>query len=183
MSISKKIEPLSEERIIIGKVLGAHGVNGTMILLPLTDYPERFFGMKKLTFEAADKPKCVSVIREIRPYVGKNTFFLRVLDITDRDAAEARKGYFVTVSKDERAELHEDEYWIDDILGMGVKDCQTGKRIGHIEEVFPTGSNDVYLVRTEDGRLRPIPALADVIREIDIREGSMTVSLPEGLWD
>jgi ribosomal 30S subunit maturation factor RimM len=48
---SKKSEARPEERVTIGKIVGVHGVGGTMLILPLTDHPERFFSMKKLTLE------------------------------------------------------------------------------------------------------------------------------------
>ena len=50
----------------------------------------------------------------------------------------------ITVSKDERAELSEDEYWIDDIVGIRVLDSASEAELGILEEVIRTGSNDVY---------------------------------------
>ena len=87
----------------------------------------------------------------------------------------------MTVSKEERVELSEDEYWIDDIIGLKVIDNETGSELGLIEEVLETGSNDVYLIRTETGEVKPIPALAEAIVKVDTQNGVMLVTLPEGL--
>ena len=46
-----------------------------------------------------------------------------------------------------------------------------------------TGSNDVYMVKSPEGTLRPLPAIGEVINEVDIEAGIITVSIPEGLWD
>jgi 16S rRNA processing protein RimM len=89
----------------------------------------------------------------------------------------------ITVSKDERAELSEDEYWIDDIVGIRVLDSASEAELGILEEVIRTGSNDVYLIRTADGQLKPIPALAEAVKNVDTEAGIMLVTVPEGLWD
>ncbi len=117
------------------------------------------------------------------PYEGKDTFFLQIANVSDRTLAESFKGSFVTVSKEERVELSEDEYWIDDIVGLKVIDNATGTELGVLQEVLQTGSNDVYLIRTEDGQIRPIPAIAEVINTVDTQKGVMLVTVPEGLWD
>ena len=74
--MSKKSEESSEKRVVIGKIVGVHGVNGTMLLLPLTDYPDRFLKMKKLTLERPGAPIQTVSVKKITPYVGKETFFL-----------------------------------------------------------------------------------------------------------
>lgn len=181
--MSKKSEPDFEERIVIGKITGVHGINGAMLILPLTDYPERFFAMKELTLDKPGKPRRTLKVRKITPYEGKATLFLWAEGVTDRDASEALKGSVITVAASERAELTADEYWIDDIVGISVVDETTGETLGKVTEIIFTGSNDVYLVRCGDGKTRPIPATADAVKSIDVKEGTMTVAVPEGLWD
>ena len=89
--MSKKTEGTPEGRYEIGKIVGAHGVRGDMLLLPLTDFPERFLGMKKLDVTLPGKPMRAYTVSRIEPYEGKNTFFLRLLGVEGRDAAEAPK--------------------------------------------------------------------------------------------
>ena len=62
-------------------------------------------------------------------------------------------------------------------------DNATGTELGVLQEVLQTGSNDVYLIKTQDGGIKPIPALAEVINRVDTQEGVMLVTVPEGLWD
>ena len=181
--MSKKSEVSSEERVVIGKIVGVHGVTGTMLLFPLTDFPERFFKMKKLTLEKPGVPSQTVNVTKLVPYEGKDTFFLQIANVSDRTLAESFKGSFVTVSKEERVELSEDEYWIDDIIGIKILDSASRRELGILEEVMHTGSNDVYLVRTAEGQLKPIPALAEAVISVDTEEGIMLASVPEGLWD
>ena len=178
--MSKRAERASRERYEIGKIVGVHGVRGAMTLLPLTDFPERFFGMKKMAVTLPNKQMRLFDILKIEPFEGKNTLFLHLRGIEDRDAADAMRGAVITVSGDERVPLEEDEYWLDDIIGLEVFDTE-GTRLGEITEVMYTGSNDVYIVETPDGT-KAIPAIADVIRDVDTAGGTMTVVIPEGLW-
>ncbi len=181
--MSKETDPQREGRCEIGKITGAHGVRGDMLLLPLTDFPERFPGMERLDLSLPGKPVKSWKVQRLEPYVGKNLFFLRLEGISDRAAAETLKGASITVPDDERVGLEEDEYWLDDIIGLEVIGEATGKRLGHVTEVIRTGSNDVYVVKTPDGKEKPLPATGEAIARVDIAGGTMTVNVPEGLWD
>jgi 16S rRNA processing protein RimM len=75
--------------------------------------------------------------------------------------------------------LPEGEYYWRDIIGLDVYD-EDDKYIGKIESVFPTGSNDVYVCKGEEREIL-LPAIADVIRKIDVNHRVMIVRLLEGL--
>ena len=154
-----------------------------MLILPLTDYPDRFFDMEELVLENPGKPSTVLKVRRIAPYVGKGTFFLQAEGVKDKEQAELYRGSVITVSDDDRVELPDDEYWIDDMIGLRVIEFGTERELGTLEEIMFTGSNDVYMVKSPEGTLRPLPAIGEVINEVDIEAGIITVSIPEGLWD
>ena len=179
MSMSKKADA---ERIVIGKIAAAHGVKGTMILLPLTDFPERFLDMKEIVLDKQGRPRRTLKVASIVPYEGKGTFFLRAEGVEDKETAETFKGSVVTVEKSERVQLSENEFWIDDIIGLKAVENGTGRELGKVEDIMLTGSNDVYLIRTTDGDLKPIPALGTAVNKVDIDSGTITVTIPEGLW-
>lgn len=181
--MSKKNEVQSEERTIIGKIVAAHGINGMMLILPLTDYPERFFSMKELVLDKPGRPRSTLKVKCITPYQGKGTLFLQADGVNDRDMAEILKGSLISIPPEDRIELGEDEYWTDDIVEISVVDETTGNLLGKVEEILFTGSNDVYLLRSADGKLRPIPAVGSTVKNVDVKNGTMTVVVPEGLWD
>lgn len=169
-------------RTVIGKIADVHGVRGTMLLIPLTDYPERFAGMRELTVETPGRPARTLEAERLEPYEGKGAWFFKARGIDDRETAELFKGSLVTVANDERVELGEDEYWTDDIVGLKAV-LESGEEIGEVEEVLATGSNDVYVIRGEGGNLTALPAFADVILDVDLDSGTMKVRIPEGLAD
>lgn len=170
-------------RVLIGTIVGAHGVKGTFRVHPLTDYPERFLDMKELYIEKAGKPAKYLEVLGVSSHDGKGQFLFTVSGIDDRDAAENLRGYTITVAPEERVALPEGEYWIDSLIGLDVVDAVEGLPLGKIEDVLSTGSNDIYQVRTAEGSLKMLPAIADVVREIDLDAGVMRVTLLEGLWD
>ena len=99
------------------------------------------------------------------------------------DEAELLKGSLITVDKSERVELSENEFWTDDLKGMKVLDSETGEELGKLEEIMETGSNDVYLIRTADGSLKPLPAIRTAVQRVDVGSKTLYASVPEGLWD
>lgn len=201
MSISRSVSEHPAGRVLIGRVVGAHGIKGAVRVHPLTDYPERFLEMDRLYLERAPKPPKILEVERVSSHEGKGQFLFSLRGVESRDAAEALTGCLVTVAPEERVSLPEGEYWIDSLIGLEVRgriaseeesetpqlenleDLSQLDVLGKIEDVMPTGSNDVYLVRTPDGAAKLIPAIADVVRRIDLEAGVMIVALPEGLWD
>jgi 16S rRNA processing protein RimM len=187
MSISSRRQ--KSDRIQIGRIIGAHGVRGEIRIAPTTDYPERFFGMKTLRAELPDnpgtpfKPPILLEVTGMRTHEGKGQILAAVNGINDRDSADSLKGYVITVAPEERVELEEGEYWIDSLIGLDVVDDNSGEALGKIEDVMSTGSNDVYQVRTVDGKTKLIPAIGDVVRSISLDDGAVRICPLEGLWD
>lgn len=154
-----------------------------MLILPLTDFPERFLDMEELTVERQGKTPRTLKVKSLSPYIGKGTLFFNAEGINDMDAALQFKGWTVTIDKSDRVKLSENEFWIDDLRGLTAVDFETGTALGTLEEVMETGSNDVYLIRTSDGMLKPVPAIEAAVRKVDIRNAKIYLTVPEGLWD
>ena len=183
MSTLRSADAAKPGRVIIGRIVGAHGIRGALRVHPLTDYPERFLDMDRLYIELRGKADRELEILDISSHEGKGIFLVTVAGINDRDTAEALTGALITVMPHEKVELPDDEYWIDSLIGLAVVDTDGGETLGIVEDVLKTGASDLYQVRTPDGKLKLIPAVADIVKEIDIDSGLMRVVLPEGLWD
>jgi 16S rRNA processing protein RimM len=77
-------------------------------------------------------------------------------------------------------ELSDGEYYWNEVIGLQVV-TEDDRVLGRIETVFPTGSNDVYVCRSPEGREILLPAIVDVVRAIDRERGVMVVRLLKGL--
>ena len=158
-------------RIVIGRVGAAHGIHGDLRIIPLTDFPERFSALREVM--VGDE---LLHIESVKPQ-GKN-FLMRFREYAVREDAQKLTGRLLTVARAEAAPLDEGEYYVFDIVGLTVYD-EENNELGTVENVLRTGSNDVYAVRSEDGREILIPALRKVVRTIDVPNGRMTVRLSE----
>lgn len=158
-------------RIVIGRVGAAHGIHGDLRIIPLTDFPERFSALREVM--VGDE---LLHVAHVKPQ-GKN-FLMRFREYTVREDAQRLTGRLLTVARAEAAPLDEGEYYVFDIVGLTVYD-EEDNELGSVENVLRTGSNDVYAVRSEDGRELLIPALRAVVQSIDLPGGRMTVRLPE----
>jgi len=170
--------------VIIGRVLGAHGVRGEIKVLPLTDFPERFLGMTRLeVFRPAGRLIASLTVRSLRFHEAKGLFLVETGEIGDRDGAEDLKDGVVMIKASERVPLSKGSFWVDDVVGLRVVSADTGEEIGKVEAVLQTGAHDVYSVRTPQGEVRMMPAVREVVLRILPEEGIMEVRPLEGLWD
>ena len=169
--MSPSVPDASNERIVIGRVGAAHGIRGELRIIPLTDFPERFAALREVM--VGDE---LLHIESVKPQ-GKN-FLMRFREYAVREDAQKLTGRLLTVARAEAAPLDEGEYYVFDIVGLTVYD-EEDNELGTVENVLRTGSNDVYAVRSEDGREILIPALRKAVRTIDVPNGRMTVRLSE----
>ena len=169
--MSPSVPDASNERLVIGRVGAAPGIRGELRIIPLTDFPERFSALREVM--VGDE---LLHIESVKPQ-GKN-FLMRFREYAVREDAQRLTGRLLTVARAEAAPLDEGEYYVFDIVGLTVYD-EEDNELGTVENVLRTGSNDVYAVRSEDGREILIPALRAAVREIDVPGGRMTVRFPQ----
>jgi 16S rRNA processing protein RimM len=139
-----------------------------------TDFPDRF--KPDLTLYAGEERRRMVVTgsRAIGDRVA-----LTLADIADRNAAQAMFGTPLYVKRGDVMPLPEGRYYHDQIIGLRVV-TTTGEHVGTVVEILATGSNDVYVAREGDAEVL-IPALRDVVKEIDVLGGTMVVEPIEGL--
>jgi 16S rRNA processing protein RimM len=154
-----------------------HGYRGWVRLIPLTDFPERFFNLDKV-FVTRGKTCCEYRIEQVKQY--KQFILLKFKEISEMNAASALKGAFLQLTSAQLVKLPADTYYIFDLLGMKVYTTRQ-EYLGELKDVLLTGANDVYVVEPEEGRSILIPALKQIVKEVDVRNRRMLVDLPEGL--
>lgn len=157
--------------IAIGKIVGTYGHRGMMKVLPLTDFPDRFFEMDRVTLEQDGKQKEYTVA-EVKRH--KKHVLISLVEVSDMSGAEVLRGSLIKIGREELAPLPEGSYYIFDIIGLKVFTAEGGY-IGVVEDVIQTGANDVYVVGTGDLAPVLVPALKDVVREVDIEGGRMVI--------
>lgn len=160
----------------IGKIAKPHGVRGTLKVLPLTDDKTRYNKLKKVYIQTRHGIKEFDILA-VR-YQDKFVL-LDLVGIETMTEAEGYIGNYLVIDKKDRMPLHENTYYIEDLIGLDVyeKDVYLGK----LTDVMQPGSNDVYSITLEDGKELLLPAIKSVILEVNIDLGLMKVNVPEGL--
>ena len=110
----------------------------------------------------------------------KQCVLLKVKGIEDLTQAEKYKGLFLKIDRKDAKKLPKDTYFIADILGLEVY-TDEGELLGKVDDIFPTGANDVYVVKDELGKQILLPSIPEVLKEIDLEKGKVIVHLIEGL--
>ncbi len=110
---------------------------------------------------------------------GPRDRLVKLVGIDTRDQAEGLKGGELVIHPEELPELPQGEFYHFQLLGMSVED-EDGHYLGTLEDIFPTGSNDVYVVRS-GGEEILLPAIDEVIRQVDPEKKRMVVRILEGL--
>ncbi|MGA1845160.1 MAG: ribosome maturation factor RimM [bacterium] len=165
------------ELIAIGRVVRPHGIDGTLKVVPVTDFPQHFECLEEV-FLVKDRTARATV-REARFHQG--CVLLKVDLCCNRSDAESWIGAEVAIRERDLWPLEEGEYYQFQIEGLAVF-TEEGEFLGRVSGIIQTGSNDVYVVR-EGTREYLIPAIRQVIRSIDLKKGRIIVHLLDGLVD
>jgi 16S rRNA processing protein RimM len=120
-------------------------------------------------------------IQNVRPYKG-DMVLLKFSDINDATTAETLRNHDIFISLDQLAQLPPDSYYQHDILGLHVATL-SGRDIGVIVDIMVTGSNDVYIVESPQKKQFLIPAIKEVIKQIDLIRHMMYIDPLDGLLD
>ena len=157
--------------VTVGRITAPHGIRGEVKVEPLTDFPQRFEAGSRLWLDGT--PYTVE-----RGRWQQRIVILKLRGIDTRSQADTLHGKALLAPE---ATPIEDEgvYYLHDILGARVQDT-AGEALGELADVFSTGSNDVYVVRGPRGELL-LPALDDVVLEVDVKAHRIVVEIPEGL--
>lgn len=164
--------------ILVGYARRAHGINGAVVVRPLTDDPERRW-VPGAAFLSNAEPPVVLTVAEASPYRGD--LLVRFVEVDDRTGAEALRGTSFTIDAADRRELGDDEFWVEDLVGCDVVD-QDGKSIGVVESVEFGAAQDRLVVRTEAGRFE-VPFVDAIVPEVDLERRIVIVTAPEGLFE
>lgn len=165
--------------ISIGKVINTHGIKGELKIWPTTDFPERFASTERVFWERD------GVVREFRVEGARRhqkVILLKLETINNMTDAEKLVGGVLKLPEEELVPLPEGSYYLFQIIGLKVF-TNSGEEIGTIREVIRTGCNDVYVVDRKSGKEALIPAIRQVVLEINLEEGKMVIFPMEGLLD
>jgi 16S rRNA processing protein RimM len=161
-----------EQRILVGKLGRTRGLQGQIWITPLTDFPDRFEGLKEILVGDRDG---------WRPYKIEATWMIgerpviKFVGINSREDASRMTNRMLAVTGDQLVELPEATYYVFDLVGCEVVDETTGEKLGEVTDVRRYPANDVYVVRSDDGAEVLFPAIVEMVTTIDIESKKIVV--------
>lgn len=171
--------PDVQELILIGKVLGTHGIRGQLRIVPYSGDPASITSLRTLIlgtpggqYQSFEIERAVAHKKRVLVKLKKLDDINQVLPLTGRE---------VFIHHDQLPGLSDGEYYWCDLIGLEVR-TEEGEVLGDLKNIIETGSNDVYEVTSGEREIL-IPATEDVVLAVDLDARRMTVRLPDGLLD
>lgn len=167
---------MKKQYLEAGKIVTTHGIKGEVKIMPYCDSAELLAEFDRLFIGKNHDEIIVE-----RARVQKNMVIAKLEGINTPEEAEKLRNKMLFMHRDD-LELDDDTYFIQDLIGMEVKDADSDVLYGKIADVIQTGANDVYVVRGEE-REYLVPAIADVVISTDLDSNIMTIRPLDGLFD
>ncbi len=168
---------MSEKKLLeAGKIVTVFGLKGEVKVQPWCDTPDFLCEFDTLYYKSG------TPVNVERSRVQKNMVIMKIEGTDSVEEAQKLRNRVLYIDRDD-VELDEGCYFIQDLIGLTVIESKDGKVYGRLSDVSQTGANDVYHIKAEDGKEYLIPAIPEVIDNIDLEGGIMKITALDGLFD
>lgn len=191
------------EKIKIGKIVNAVGLKGEVKVYSYAGENDRFEKLDRIIAgssqsgsgqsgggqeggakrAACKKPQSDMEFEIEKVRYQKNMVILKLRGVDDRNQAEALKDMDVFITEDDLEELPDDTFYVRDLIGCQVVDVNDGKKLGVVSDLIQNSAQDIYQIDLAEGGQALIPAVEQFIKNVDIENKTITVSLIPGLID
>lgn len=161
----------------IGQIVNTFGIKGMVKVKPFTDNIERFSNLEKIYIKNKSG-QTEYKIQEVKYH--KNMVLIKFEGIENPEQADLLRNSYLIVDRETEESLEPGRYYIVDMIGLDVF-TDDNEYLGKLEDIYNTGSNDIYVVKNELGKQVLLPAIEDVIKSIDMDNKKVIVHLIPGL--
>ena len=163
----------------IGVLTRPHGIRGELCL---NYYAESLDLLRsELFLQAGQCPPRKVRVTQVRMHHGQPVISLE--GVTDRSMAEQLRGQILLVAETALPPLEEDEFYLHELLGFAVEDKDSATPLGVLNDVHFYGEQEVWAIRTADGKEFLLPAVPEFVIEIDTNARLIRVTPPQGLLE
>ncbi|MGN0453331.1 MAG: ribosome maturation factor RimM [Ruminococcus sp.] len=165
-----------KEYLEVGKIVGTHGILGELRVECWCDSPQFLSKFKVLYFDKGDKKLLV----KSRPH--KNIALVKIEGVDTVEQGDMLRGKVLYMNRKD-AKLPKGSYFIQDLVGLEVKDVNTSELYGTLTDVLKTGANDVYEVKDQNGKAYYVPVIPLVVKEVNTEKGYVLIEPMKGIFD
>jgi 16S rRNA processing protein RimM len=160
-----------------GKIVGTHGIRGEVRIDPWCDSPEFLCAFKKLYLDNKGE-----TFIEVKSRPHKNVTLSKIKGVDTIEQAEKLRGKIVYINRDD-INLGEGVNFVQDLIGLEVRDVDNDTVYGKISDVIRTGANDVYEITDSNNKKYLAPVIDEVVIEIDVDNGFILIRPMKGIFD
>ena len=166
-----------ENFLELGQIVNVKGLKGEVKVNSFSENSSRFESLSKVFLKIKGEIKQFEIER-----VGysKNQVIIKFVGINTIEEAEKLRNSYILIDRDSLEKLPEGVYYIADLIGLDVF-TDNGDYLGKVDDIYNTGSNDIYVVKNDLGQSKLLPGIEEVIKNIDLKSGKIIVNLIEGL--
>lgn len=163
-----------QKRFEIGQIVNTFGIKGEVKVTPFTDDINRFDDLKEVYVKSKKEERLYQV--EGARY-HKNMVLLKLKGIENPEDAEKLRNSYLEIDREDAIPLEEGTYFIADLIGLDVY-TDEGVLLGKVDDIYNTGSNDIYVVKNELGKQVLLPGIKNVIKEVKLDDKIIVHLLP-----
>ena len=166
-----------QKKLEVGQIVNTFGIKGEVKVVPFTDDIKRFDNLKNVYVKTKKESKQYKV-ENVKYH--KNMVLIKLEGINNVESAENLRNAFLEIDRKDAIPLEEGTYFIADLIGLEVY-TEEGKLLGKVDDIYNTGSNDIYVVKDELGKQILLPGIKEVIKEVLLEQEKIIVHLIPGL--
>lgn len=168
------------QRVCVGAIVGARGLNGDVWVKSFTAAPEDVAAYGPVSDAAGKRRFTLSVVGH-----GSGGVIARIDGIADRTAAEAVQGIELFVDRAVLPAPAEDEFYFADLIGLTAERAdapdEAGRLIGRVDDVHDFGAGAVLEVRLAQGGVAMVPFTREAVPAVDLARGRLLIAPLPGL--
>ena len=168
---------MKKKYLKIGKIVGSHGIKGMVRVECWCDSPEFMCKFERL-FTSENE---INVLKIEKSTPHKNIALLKFKGIDSIEQAETMLGQILYIFRDD-AQLSNGQYFIEEIIGCKVFNVNTNEFYGEINDVSPTGANDIWHINN-DGNEYLFPSVPHFVDSVDIIGEKIYINPPKGIFE
>lgn len=179
MAVGRKGFERMEDLLRIGVVTTTHGIRGEVKVFPTTDDVKRFKKCDEVILVTREGNLTLHV--EGAKFF-KNIVILKFKEFNNINEVERFRKCDLMVTREHALPLEEGQYYLCDVIGADVVE-EEGAHIGKVTDVIETGANNVFVIRTDEGKEVLFPVIPDCIKKVDTEAGVVTAHIMKGLME
>lgn len=166
-----------EKYLELGQIVNTFGIRGQVKVKPFTDDIKKFDTFKEIFVEKKNQLQSFQI--EKVNYI-KGMVILKLKGIETPEQAETLRNCYIKMDRKNAKKLPEGTYYIADLIGLDVYSDED-ELLGKVDYIYNTGSSDIYVVKNDEGKEILLPAIKDVLKQVDLENKKIIVHIIEGL--